>query len=285
MTTKNSKNLNFVNASGYLFQLKIAAIVNNFSKECTRRQLHLLATEHRWADEETGLEGFIDLVMETGTNGRLVIECKRIKGNGKWVFLVPQKQAQESGASRILWTGKDTKGRPMAAWDGFHHGPDSLTSSFCIVRGSGESDPPYLERIASILIRATESLANEEISFIKERSTPGLRFYFPTIITNANLVVCKYDHEKIDTSTGELDEGDFQSVPMIRFTKSLSSRVGTSFPSRNILVSGLESERTIFVINSDELINILKREWEFRGPDHYKGWPWESSYWTPGNGE
>ena len=282
MEEETRDNLKLVNAAGYLFQLKVIEHIKGISAKWENK---ILASEHRWIDEDVGDSGFIDFVLEIGSNGRMVAECKRVRGNGKWIFLVPSGEFAEGGLSRLLWTGFSDTGRAMAAWDLFQVRPQSLTSSFCIVRGGGEKDPPYLELQSRRLIRATECLAEEELGYRGGTGTRDLRLYFPAIITNAELLVCKYDPAKIDLETGELPEGKFESVPFIRFTKTLPSNFQSSFPQDHLYFATAESERTVYVFNARSLQDSLRQEWEFGAPSMLRGWPWLSKRWTQGEEE
>ena len=82
------KTLNtIINASGFLFQLRIEnELRENVIAPDSRWKI--VGREHRWVNPSTGYEGFIDLLLDTGTL-ILVIECKRVT-EGHWVFLVPE---------------------------------------------------------------------------------------------------------------------------------------------------------------------------------------------------
>src|SRR5574337_442937 len=207
--------LKLVNASGFLFQLRVEDEVN---KTSSKHRKTVLAREHRWVDPTTENEGFIDLILTTGTNGKMVIECKRAI-DANWIFLVPD-WATPTTKANVLWSYKIDDSRQVAAWDELPLYPDSLASSFCIVRGQGEKDQPMLERIASILLRSTECLAEEERPYPRSKGLPGIRFYFPIIVTTAKLKICRYFPSRIDLSSGQIPDGKFEDVPFLRFTKA-----------------------------------------------------------------
>lgn len=120
----------------------------------------------------------------------MVVECKRVT-DATWIFLVPSTASPKRNAN-VLWTRRFDDQKQFAAWDELLLNPESLISSFCIVRGQGEKDQPMLERISSILLRSTEYLAEEELAYHVPPSSAGvLQFYFPVIITTAKLMVCK----------------------------------------------------------------------------------------------
>ena len=59
--------LKLVNASGFLFQLRVEDEIN---KTASIHGKTILSKEHKWIDESKGKEGFIDLIVTTGTNGK-----------------------------------------------------------------------------------------------------------------------------------------------------------------------------------------------------------------------
>ena len=99
MTEKSDKLLKLANASGFLFQLRIEDEIEK-TKEIHRKEV--IASEYRWLDPKTGLEGFIDIILSTGTNRKMIIECKRVR-QADWLFLVPETDEIQARAN-ILWT-------------------------------------------------------------------------------------------------------------------------------------------------------------------------------------
>lgn len=269
--------LKIVNAHGYLLQLRVAHAI---TATATPDYKEVLASEHKWAI--AGDEGFIDLIVSIGTNGKLVIECKRTT-DAQWIFLVPAGES-ETRQTRLLWTMLTSDDRIISGWDEFKLYTPSLASSFCMVRGQGEHDMTMLERIASKLLRATEGLAQEENAFHRGAGFGGLHFYFPTIVTNADLKVCRYDANNVDIMTGKIDDADFEDVPFLRFTKSMSSEVGTSKDPTNLKSSAAESQRTVLVVNSNHLSQMLKSRWSLDKPDEFfdEKWPWDLTKWKSG---
>lgn len=259
--------LKLVNASGFLFQLRVEQEVSNTSE---KHHKTVLAKEHRWFDPITKNEGFIDLILTTGTNGKMVLECKRVI-DANWIFLVPAWATSVTRAN-ILWSYKIDETRHVTAWDKLPLYPESLESSFCIVRGQGEKDQPMLERIASILLRSTECLAEEEKNYPRPDGLRGIRFYFPVIVTTAKLKVFHYYPSNIDLSTGQIPQGEFDEVPFLRFTKSMSTRLPSSKTPSSLAESSQESQRTVFVMNADSLAESLLSRWEF--DDGHGQFPW-----------
>lgn len=275
MQIENDDLLRLVNAAGFLFQLRVQQeIESSFLKH----QKQIIAREHHWCDPQTGREGFIDLIISTGTNGKMIIECKRVR-DANWVFLVPES-SQETGLAHILWTSKLNDTRQVAAWDPFVLTPPSLEAEFCIVRGQSQNQQPMLERISDLLLRSTECLAEEEFIYDRPIGKIGLRFYFPVIITTASLHVCRFDPSDVDIVSGELTQPNFHEVPFLRFTKSLSSRISSSTSPHDIAQSAMENRRTVFVVNSRKLDPFLLDKWELTRYPASTQWPWNLSVWN-----
>ena len=269
MSEKSETLLNLVNKSGFVFQLCIEHEIEN-TKDTHKKEV--LAREYRWIDPNSDQERFIDIILSTGTNGRMIIECKRVR-QGNWVFLVPESDKPKNSAN-ILWTGNNKSGKQLASWHKFDLIPQSIESSFCIIRGQGEKDQPMLERLASFLLRSTEVLALEEMETSQESRNFNLKFYFPVIITNASLSICRYDPSNIDINSGDLSGADFEEVPFIRFTKSMSTIIESSGEVKSIQDISTENQRTIFIINVGSLGSTLLEKWEIITQGFPTQMPW-----------
>lgn len=257
-----------VNNSGFLFQLRLEEEIKQSRPVSPIGEWQQIAREHKWIDSLDGKEGFIDIVLECGGITRLVIECKRVT-DASWLFLVPSDK-KESRHGQLLWTESIAN---TFDWHNFSFNPLSLESTFCVVRGQGEKDTPLLERLSSLLLRSTESLANEELSltFKQERR---IRVYLPVIVTNAVLYACRFNISDINIDTGKLSESEFTQVPFIRFRKNLSSTIKSNSPfTSNLNEINRQNERTVLIINAKELTTILSRldlPYQLNAP-----WPWE----------
>ena len=278
MATNNTDLLNLINASGFLFQLKIE---QEISATHASHGKSVLAREHKWVDFKSGQEGFIDLITSAGTNGKIIIECKRVR-DAEWVFLVPH-DAQNTKSARVLWTKRFSDTRQGAAWDEFGFDPESLEAEFCIVRGHGENQRPMLERLSAILIRSVEALADEELGYERSVGRSGLRFYFPVILTAAILHVCRVQASDIDLLSGDLQSATFEEVPYLRFTKSMSSSLNSSRPPSQVSDAARESRRTVFIVNAGHLVSFLSGRWEFSLPAWGGPWPWDLPVWEVGS--
>lgn len=172
--------------------------------------------------------------------------------------MTPKNRKSSSNKVSCFWIrGSDQKDQGDYAWldPGVH--PESPESAFCIVQGQEDGKTPMLERIADVLLPATEALA---LKYLREKSVLQ-RFYFPVIVTNANLYTCEFDPGDIDVRDGRLSEGKgkFRPANMLRFRKSL---VNTSEPSKHLQHFDLlrnKEEQTVLVMNAASLSEILKQ--------------------------
>jgi hypothetical protein len=274
MATPNQDLLNLVNASGFLFQLRVEQEITSTQSKHGKA---VLAREHPWAHPVTHDEGFIDLITTAGTNGKIIFECKRLRDAG-WVFLI-HPSATPTKSACILWRKRLSDDMPATAWDDFSLKRQSLEAEFCVVRGQADTQVPMLERLCASLLASVEALANEEIAYPQEVGWAGVRFYFPAIVTTAHLYICRADPAAIDLTSGELSNAIFEEVPYIRFTKSLPTTLGSSRLPSNVPQAARESRRTVFVVNASHLTPFLTGEWEFDPPWDGVSWPWNLPMW------
>lgn len=263
MAEDNSSFINYVNSSGFAFQMRIEEEIQK-----SPNQWRFAGREHRWQDEN-GQNGYIDLIVDSG-NLRVLIECKRQKDKN-WIFLKPQSSQQKDKCT-LLWARKYKPVNTMPfpadfmAWDIFSVSPMSYVSAFCTMQGQGDNQRTLLEKTASELTHATECLAKEELTFSITKDFPRQRVYMPIIVTNANLTVCSFIPNNVSLATGELplENAHFETVPYIRFQKGLETSILGSkiqigwqqeLELKNI---NAEKERTVFVVNSENLLDFLK---------------------------
>jgi len=250
-----------VNASGFLFQLTVE------NKVMETKQDHkwtVLFHEYPWTDVESGKEGYIDLILSNQHDSmRFVIECKRSL-NADWIFLLPESSRKKLSRADIIFS--DCAEKNFVALYEFIDIPKSYESEFCVIRGQGEDDISMLERISSKLIKSTEYLAEEENNFIKEQKGRDKYFYIPAIVTSAHLNVCRFNPSDVSLDDGKLPKGQFESVPFIRFRKTLAknplpkvfpySPYSYQVPMR--LHEFIETKkRTVLIIQASELIPFL----------------------------
>jgi hypothetical protein len=255
MSENNESLKSIVNASGFLFQLRVQREIelDQYSK------WFVASTEHRWEDPNSGNESFIDIVLQNKTGiGRIVIECKRVQ-EGNWLFLVEEEQIRTSHA-KILWTHVPWEKSAISKWDDFNFGDCSYQSSFCVVRGQGENDRPMLERLSGQLLRSTEVLANDELENCPNPTHGPVRIYIPVIVTNAQLRVCKYKSDNISIDTGKLEEANFETVSFIKLRKNLSSIIQDKERKVSISYINETQQRTVFIVNAQKINGFLKGE-------------------------
>lgn len=247
--------LNTANASGFLFQLGVEQEVRRLQQHSST-DWKVVASEYRWLDPVSSSEKFIDLVLQSNAS-RMVIECKRVQ-DAIWLFLISEGRIN-MGRARLYWTYPRKQQRSLCGWDEFKFLHASPEASFCIVRGHGESDSPMLERLAGIVLRSTEVLANNELDLGHHRISGPAWIYIPMIITNANLMICKFNPDKIDLQSGKLSDADFVDVPMVRFRKSLSTirKSSNQTDSKSYEEIIEEQQRTVLVVNVRWLSDIL----------------------------
>lgn len=255
MSETKKTRLNVLNASGYLYQLRIEDELKSL-KTYTDGNIEIIASEHRWVDLETKDEGFIDTIIENGIV-RYVIETKRVQ-DGEWIFLLPE-DSQNTPESRLLWTQCKSNKQKYADWARVIMKPSTYKSSFCLIRGQGEAKISFLERIGGVLIRSIESLSVEELEISSGLDYDKSYVYLPIIITNASLFTCAFDTERVDLSTGKLDDCSFQEVPFIQFYKNLSASLNTDTSPRNIKESNIQNNRSVFVVNSAHLADFFDK--------------------------
>jgi hypothetical protein len=279
-----------INASGFLFQL---AIEHQIKKTKNVHGWEIWAHEHPWYNSENNSEGYIDLILKKN-RVRMVIECKLQRG-GTWIFLNPERKNDSVKRSKYLWAnikrvagalfmptlGSD-RARPVyksiLGWSDLSMSVESPEVEFCKIessKGKDNKENPFLERISSQLIKATECLAYEELEMNKNKECEDVYFYIPAIITTAALQVCTFDPDKISISDGLLSEGVFKAVPFIRFRKSLSTQSTSSNDTKDLPAANRDKERTILIINADSLCNVLD-DMKIDKLDRFEPWPWEN---------
>lgn len=262
------------NASGFLFQIRIDHEITRV-RASEGGNWEVIAREHRWIDTASNSEAFIDLILQSHA-GRMIVECKRTT-DATWLFLVPNN-AMEVKRAKLLWTCQKEGIPPVTAWDDLDLDPPSLESSFCIVRGRGEGNAPMLERLSGGLLRATEAVAEQELTIGPQHAYGPARIYLPVIITNADLRVCRFSPEDIDSKTGRINKTETQAVDFLKFRKSLSTTHQISTGINNLQQANIDAERTVIVMNVNALETILPHT-KLQKPTilSHSGpvWPWE----------
>lgn len=269
MDEKDYSRLKIINASGYLFQLRVEDEIRR-SKSYALGNMEIVASEHRWVDRKTLDESFIDTIVQKGIL-RVVIETKRVQ-DAEWIFLVPHDLKLNHNL-RLRWTHINKDDDKYHDWSKIVLTPHSLRSAFCLIRGQGEKNLSMLERIGGYLLRSVEALSIEELNYSYPSERSRSFTYLPIIITNAKLLVCRIDSEEVDITTGTLDIADFVEVPYIQFYKNMSSSLFQTDKTLNEIKRSNEyNNRSVMVVNSANVIdffddlslpNTLEQPWMF----------------------
>lgn len=247
MNEEQKRHLSIVNASGFPFQLASFEQI----RELKTRWLPALP-EHPWHHPETGRDGYIDFVLnnQRDSTQRLVIECKRQRGDARWYFLGLR---ENTFAVRHIVT-KPEFPSPLAADGEFT--PSTDEAEFCVLPGESSSRRPTLERLAGELLQSVEALAAEEL--VVDRGLAYFR-YLPIVLTNARLFICRADLSTVSLATGEFGaNAQFEEVPFMRFRKTLWAQSAES-TERSVEGIRRERERTVFVVSSVALADFLQR--------------------------
>jgi hypothetical protein len=258
--------LDLVNNSGFPFQM---AVTSQIEQSTPIHRWKVVTEEHPWKHPESSREGFVDQIIrhEQDDVFRAVLECKRVNGDGKWVFLTPAGQKDDCTRLSIFWTCTFPERPPGRCWLDFDFTPKSPESSFCVLRGDNNNRTMF-ENIADGLLPAVESIGLEEakLSPPSSISMPQTRCFLPIVITNASLYTASFDPGDLDMKSGRLPDGksSFKEVPLVRFRKSLGTHATLKREIRPdgredaIAESNRTSQRTILVLNSGSLISSLK---------------------------
>lgn len=245
---KLRKNLN---SSGFPFQIAVEIAIANISGWKVSKR------EYPWHNNDTGQNGFIDIIAEKNSV-TLVVECKRVR-DAEWIFLCSPRNMNRSHAR--FWVNRVGGREQAVGWYDGQVEPSSPEADFCAVMGQ-DHRKPLLENLASELISATEAFAVEEFPFFKD--IPISRCYFPVIITTAELYICKIDPSDIEMESGEIKNPKFETVPFVRFRKSLTTAPPLFAIERHITRPeelAEARERTVFVLNASSLKETLGH-WE-----------------------
>jgi hypothetical protein len=251
-----------VNRSGFPFQLGVEHAIRTTSDA---HGWAVASREHPWRNPDGESSGFIDLVLrhEHFNAFRLVIECKRVKADKgddsrqlRWLFLSPDGGSKETKLASCF----EVEGG-NSLWDNVNVAPASPESGFCALPSDEPRNRPILERLAVEVLESVEGLAQEEANIEGSqvgRTYHDLIFIFPAIVTNAEIMVCRFDPGRIRIADGTLDAADaeVESVPFVRFRKSLA----TGFPRgwvRDLHAANNARERTVFVVNAAFLQKFL----------------------------
>lgn len=153
MQEEQKRQLSVSNASGYPFQMAVAASVKRAGSPW-----RVLVEEHPYRHPETGRDGYIDVVLQQGRNSSemMVVECKRQR-EGRWYFL---NLGDETALCRMLVTKPSA---PQLWAEDVPVRPLSPEAAVCILPGEDASRRPSLERLCDELLQSVEALAIEQL--------------------------------------------------------------------------------------------------------------------------
>jgi hypothetical protein len=247
----SDKLLSNVNATGFPLQIKVANLISDTSD---KHDWKVIYQEYSWRNEYAEQSGFIDIVIEDiNRTSLMVLECKRVQDTA-WTFLVPQNQK----ANRLLvksWI-KPINQFKKPGWFDIEATPETYESAFCVVPGEKRRSSPMVEDIASKCAASTEALGMEDIELNNDPDL--LRIFYNVIVTTARLNVCRYNVDNINLKDGILENADFEEVPYIRFRKQFSTDLHYyHMDDRSGDSISKSKENTVFIVNSDSLIEFL----------------------------
>jgi hypothetical protein len=263
LTTRERINMSkspqdFINETGYPLQLRLEKWINETSNE---HHWEILTKERRWTNNQTGEDGYIDMVLRSG-NGILflVIECKRIIGS--WNFIVTkQKSSKQSNISHLYHDYREK----AKYWRYTPLCPESYEVPYCVMETDGKRDGRTLEKWAGELLMSLESFSQRYYSLIPEQTLgqypPFAAYYLPVIVTTAdlNVVIVDPTDKGIDITKGVVLDSEIESVDYLRFCKNLATGFKDN-PERTIIDFNKldrENDRTILIVKAEHFIDFL----------------------------
>jgi len=257
-----------VNKSGFPLQIWLEDFIENSKAE---HGWDVVGHEHYWRNQETGKDGFIDLVLEWGAL-RTVIECKRVLDT-KWIFLQPDIGEISSHKARLLSSHCQAGKKNLFGWSDLDMTEQVEKSSFCVVRGHTEKDKPMLERLASIVLDSVECLSEEEIE-IKKTELGKHITYVPIIVTTAELQTCQFSAASVSANRGEIEDGKFAEIPFVNFSKGFSTKYVLNQRNWSLKEANKANERSVYVVNTSQIVAFLIALHGLRF-DSFEGFPWK----------
>jgi hypothetical protein len=278
--TPEQRSLKLLNESGFPFQIGVREEINRTSGT---HGWKIVAEEHPWTRRTGAYSGFADLVLrhENDAVFRAVIECKRVKEDGRWIFLIPHDRAGSVQRTSFFWSGHGENYMERSGWIDLTFNPASPQAAFCTIHGQDDTKRPMLEGIADQLLPATEAIGLEEQRVVNSWNYgPSYNhLYVPIVVTNATLTTATFDAGRVGMNNGRLvlEDCEFAEVPCVRFRKGLRGDSPTLDPQHiykgdeNVLGAlNRSGERTIVIVNSVSIAEMLRQlrlppeaTWEF----------------------
>jgi hypothetical protein len=224
--------------SGFPFQTAVRNVIESSAGWSIR------TSEYPWQGPKDE-DRFLDIIA-INQQFILTVECKKTKED-TLIFLDPHNGAtatpQTSDFQCLSWEFLaqsiprylDMECKKWEVW------PQSPSCEFCIVVGTKHSER-LLERDASLVVRATEALAQDGREMIRLSQMLSRPFLFlPVIITNARLLVAHYRPTDISLESGQFKKSpnDIEhKVPWVRFSKAFTASKSRDFSHRSVFVVG-----------------------------------------------
>lgn len=250
-----------INESGFPLQLGVKQLVVG------NPHWRTILSEHPWTDPLSSDEKFIDFVLQQGQDYpvRLVVECKRARET-EWVFL--REPSTRSGRDNRLNVRSRVAvrrgGGVIDEWIDLPFTKGSPEANYCVIRKNGQRSQELLERTAAEVVRATESLAQQEVAiFQRSRNLPDptstlTRVYVPMIITTAKMSICDAEYDSLELDSGEVRNPTSFESPFVRFTKSLGSLETSRSNAKSIEEFSKQSERSVIVVQATNFLHFLE---------------------------
>lgn len=246
------------NSSGFPLQIGAMHAINLSSA------WRVTLEEHPWRSDETGFEGFIDIVAmnRQPSAGAMVFECKRVR-QAAWVFLIPET-APSNRSHATGWGSHRADAKWLKyGWENWQAAPATYESLYCAIPGQEQGRRNLLERTAADLIESVKALADQEREIAEHnKQTNFSRVYFPVLVTTARLFAASFDPATITLNEGDLPkETSINEMPYIRFRKALSV-VDPDSKTDTLTSINKVSERTVFVVHAESITKFLNKfEW------------------------
>ncbi|MDR4474382.1 MAG: hypothetical protein R3B11_00010 [Nitrospira sp.] len=249
MTDQSQPLRDQLNRSGVPFQL---AVENLIRREAGKTEVEVVGREIPWS------RGFIDIVAKKGDRMFFAIECKKVEDKS-WSFLLPDSMRDSETRCRLEWFNGRASKRPdqsrvfCSEWNMAEPSPES---EFCIVPKN--TPISSLEAVCSELLASCHDLLENDDKIFLDHEFATM---IPVIVTNANLYTCKFKADQISLRTGELDikDGEFESVDIIRFRKSLVNLPSNPYNTSQMVLSNwtADRQRTVFLITPSATVRFF----------------------------
>ena len=238
-----------VNASGFPLQIATTTAIKK------SENWRVLVCEHYWRLDRGG-DGFIDIIAKQKYSPLeiLVIECKRVRQT-TWVFLVPRLTPPHRREAIIWGTHLADSVWKQYGWENWPCEPSSYLSEYCAIPGQEQGRMNLLERTASDVVDSVKALASQErVLQARGKAKNFSRVYIPVLVTTAKLLVACFDPSNISLADGTLPKDtDTKEVPYIRFQKRLGTYNGGQLDGTTIEELHSSSQRTVFIVNAENL--------------------------------